>query len=241
MLVLVRSRATCAPPSSSTSTSRPAHRRSSSLEPGWTGGVPGLALAWAGAVVLAQRPPPPGRVGARGLRRLVGPRRARSLVADLRDRWSDPPLAGASTAHFVYQRLGAWLLLVLPLLLLLYPDGRLPERPLAEARPDRAGGHDAAAHSSWSPYPPASPRRASGRRAARAAPPLDLDLIRLPLPDDVWTVAPAGRVPRPRGEPGAGPRRRRAPATGPPPGPSAAGCVGCSGRRVVDVLVMLTV
>ena len=56
---------------------------------------------------------------------------------------SDPPLPGASLSFWLVQRFGAWLLLGIPLLLLLYPDGRLPDGALA------AGG----ARSAW-PRPP---------------------------------------------------------------------------------------
>jgi hypothetical protein len=46
----------------------------------------------------------------------------------------DPPLPGGTASFWFVNRFGAWLLLGLPLLLLLYPDGRLPTgrwRPLA--------------------------------------------------------------------------------------------------------------
>ena len=60
-----------------------------------------------------------------GHRPALGGRRAGAVVADLR-RAERPPAARRRLAFWLVQRFGAWLLLGLPLLLLLYPDGRLP-------------------------------------------------------------------------------------------------------------------
>ncbi|TKJ21687.1 sensor histidine kinase [Blastococcus sp. CCUG 61487] len=92
---------------------------------GWEIGLSGVLLAVPGALLLQR-----------------APRNAVSwVVAGMALFWAfdglasswlayavqfDPPLAGASLAFWFVQRFGAWLLIGLPLLLLLYPDGRLP-------------------------------------------------------------------------------------------------------------------
>jgi signal transduction histidine kinase len=102
---------------------------------GWIIGLPGLALAVPGAVLLHRAP----RNAVSWVLAMTGLLWA---LDGLAQSWlvyavqSDPPLAGASAAFWFVQRFGASLLLSLPLLLLLYPDGRLPSgrwRPAAIA------------------------------------------------------------------------------------------------------------
>ncbi|HET6561315.1 MAG TPA: sensor histidine kinase [Marmoricola sp.] len=162
------------------------HREALSIEPGWTGGVPGVVLAWAGAVVLAQQPRHPvgwvlGVFGAWWA--LDGLAASWLMYATL----EQPALTGASTAHFVYQRLGAWLLLVIPLLLLLYPDGRLPTGRW------RAVATAGLAATTLLPLTlVAVPARVAEGGSVDAIPAplrgLDLDPLRLPFPDDAWAV-----------------------------------------------------
>ena len=102
-----------------------AHRQALELEPVWAACFAALVMAWAGATVLAGDP-----------RQVVG-----WLLSGFGVRWaldafasawlgfatlSEPPLPGATLAFVVFQRLGAGLLLLLPLLLVLFPHGRLP-------------------------------------------------------------------------------------------------------------------
>ena len=164
-----------------------AHRAAVGIEPGWTGGLPGLALAGAGAVVLAQdRRHPLGWVlGVFGVWWAVDGLAASWLTyATL----SEPPLAGASVSFWVYQRLGAGLLLVLPLVLVLYPDGRLPVgRWRALALVGLVATSLLPLTLVAAPADVAQP--ASGAGALPAAfGPLDLDMVTLPLPDAAWSV-----------------------------------------------------
>lgn len=102
-----------------------AARMAAEAGPGWEVGLPGLLLAVPGALLLHRAP--------RNAVSWVVAGSALFWAADgLASSWltyavqSDPPLAGASAAFWFVSRFGAWLLLGLPLLLLLYPDGRLP-------------------------------------------------------------------------------------------------------------------
>lgn len=163
------------------------HRAAVDVEPGWTAGVPGIAMAWAGRELLVD-----GRC-----------RRLGFVLAGFGLWWSvdgvagswltyatldDSPLTGASAAFWVYQRLGAGLLMVLPLVLVLYPDDRLPQGrwrgpalvgcwamallPLVLVTVPAEVAQDVAA---GGPLP-----RALGR--------LELDTVTLPLPEPVWRV-----------------------------------------------------
>ena len=93
--------------------------------PGWEIGLPGLLLAVPGALLLRRAPRNAVSwvVAGTGLFWAVDGLLSSWLTYALQ---SDPPLAGSSAAFWFVQRFGAWLLLGLPLLLLLYPDGRLP-------------------------------------------------------------------------------------------------------------------
>ncbi len=102
-----------------------AHRSATLLEPGWVAGVPGLALAVPGALLLRRM----SRHAVGWVLCLTGVHWALDGTAASWLAYAtlhDPPLPGASAAFWVYQRLGSTLLLSLPVVLLLYPDGRLP-------------------------------------------------------------------------------------------------------------------
>ena len=93
--------------------------------PGWIIGLPGLLLAVPAGLLLTRLPRHPvswvlaGNALVWGLDGL-----AQSwLVYALR---GEEALPGATPAFWFLSRFGAWLLLGLPLLLLVYPDGRLP-------------------------------------------------------------------------------------------------------------------
>ncbi|MGY1742629.1 MULTISPECIES: histidine kinase [unclassified Blastococcus] len=114
----------------------PAAVRAEALaSPGWFIGLPGLLLAVPAALLVARLPRHPvawvlaGNAVVWGLDGL-----AQSwLVFALR---GEEVLPGATAAFWFVSRFGAWLLLGLPLLLFVYPDGRLPAgrwRPVAVA------------------------------------------------------------------------------------------------------------
>lgn len=157
------------------------------MEPGWAAGLPGIAMAWAGAAVLAQD-------RRHRLGWVLGVFGVWWAVDGLAASWltyatlHGPPLAGASAAFWVYQRLGAGLLLVLPLVLVLYPDGGLP------AGRWRLAAIAGLAATGLLPLvlvtvPPEVAQAVSGD-GAMPAPfrSLDLSTLSPPLPDAVWTV-----------------------------------------------------
>ncbi|SOD99023.1 sensor histidine kinase [Blastococcus haudaquaticus] len=93
--------------------------------PGWEIGLPGLLLALPGALLMQRAP-------RNAVSWVVAGTAVFWAVDGLASSWltyavqEDPALPGASAAFWFVSRFGAWLLLGLPLLLLLYPDGRLP-------------------------------------------------------------------------------------------------------------------
>ncbi|MEN3538712.1 histidine kinase [Microbispora sp. ZYX-F-249] len=163
-----------------------AHRAVLELQPGAVDATAGVALAAAGMVVLRRYP-------RHTLGRLMSAFGAWWALDGVASSWlayattHHPALPGASAAFVVYQRLGAGLVLLLPLVLLLFPDGKLPSGwwrgasllslgltsllPLALLAAPSA---IAQATSESSPLP--APLRA-----------LNLEALYLPLPDAVWT------------------------------------------------------
>jgi signal transduction histidine kinase len=110
-----------------------AARQVAAATPGWIIGLPGLGLAVPAALLLHRAP-------RNAVSWVVGGTGLLWALDGLAQSWLtyavqyDPPLGGATASFWFVQRFGAWLLLGLPLLLLLYPDGRLPAgrwRPVA--------------------------------------------------------------------------------------------------------------
>ena len=104
-------------------------------EPGWLATLPGVALVVPAALLLLRAP-------RNAVSWVLAGTAAFWATNGLAESWlswalqDDPPRAGGSLAFWVVERLGSALLLGLPLLLLLYPDGRLPSgrwRPLSMA------------------------------------------------------------------------------------------------------------
>ena len=162
----------------------PAHLDALELSSPWVDGLAGLSLALGGAVVLRRRRHVLGWLLAGSgvwwaFDAACGAWMARATV-------EHPPLPGAAFAFWVFMRLGAGLLLILPLVLLLYPDGRLPRgRWGVAARLGLAGTallpvllvvvpSDVAEMQSGDHPLPASVRA------------LELDPLRVPLPDGLW-------------------------------------------------------
>ncbi|WP_155347734.1 sensor histidine kinase [Acrocarpospora pleiomorpha] len=163
-----------------------AHRAVLGLQPGGFDAMTGVALATAGMVVLARYP-------RHSLGLLMSAFGAWWALDGTASSWlayatmHDPALPGASAAFSVYQRFGAGLLLLLPLVLLLFPDGRLPSGwwrvvslvslgltsllPLA-----LIAAPSGIAQATSEPGPIPAPLLA-----------LNLDPLYFPLPDVVWT------------------------------------------------------
>ncbi|GAA4722022.1 sensor histidine kinase [Phytohabitans rumicis] len=162
----------------------PAHRAALGQEPGWVAGIPGLGLAIPGALLLRGRPRHP----VAWVLCIIG---VHWTVDGVAASWlayataSDPVLPGAGPASWLYDRLGAALLLSLPLVLLLYPDGRLP------AGYWRVASLVSLAATALLPvtllFVPADIVQAqSGDPLPDALRLVDRDLTPLPLPDAVW-------------------------------------------------------
>jgi signal transduction histidine kinase len=110
-----------------------AAREAAAATPGWIIGLPGVGLAVPAALLLR-------RVPRNAVSWVVGGTGLLWALDGVAQSWLtfalqyDPPLPGGTASFWFVNRFGAWLLLALPLLLLLYPDGRLPTgrwRPLA--------------------------------------------------------------------------------------------------------------
>ncbi|GAA0810383.1 sensor histidine kinase [Spirilliplanes yamanashiensis] len=162
-----------------------AHRAETVLDPGWFAGLSGVALAVAGALLLRRAPRHPVAwvLAVTGVHwALDGLAAAWLAYATLHD----PVLPGADLAFWVFQRLGATLLLSLPLILLLYPDGRLPRGRWWRAA-SIAGLAGAALLPAVLLVVPSGIAQADAGGAVPAPfARLDLDLTTLPLPDGVW-------------------------------------------------------
>jgi signal transduction histidine kinase len=163
-----------------------AHRVATALEPGWVAGIPGLALTVPGALLLR-------RTGGHPVAWVLCVTGVHWAVDGTASSWlayatlRDPALPGASAAFWVYQRLGATLLLSLPVLLLLYPDGRLPGGRW------RVPSVIGLATSALLPLflllvPSHLAQVQSGGPLPAPFAGLDLDPTTVPLPDPVWTV-----------------------------------------------------
>jgi signal transduction histidine kinase len=151
--------------------------------PGWEIGLPGLLLALPGALLMR-------RVPRNAVSWVVAGTALFWALDGLASSWltyavqSDPPLGGASIAFWFVQRFGAWLVFGLPLLLLLYPDGRLPT--------GRWRAVSIASLACTAALPLlllVTPSEIAARRAGRPVPAvfrvLDLDPTSIPLPDSV--------------------------------------------------------
>jgi len=167
-----------------------AARTAAHSTPGWMFGLPGFGLAVPAALLLHRAP-------RNAVSWVVGGTGLLWAVDGLAQSWltyavqSDPPLPGASLSFWLVQRFGAWLLLSVPLLLLLYPDGHFPT---GRWRPAAALG--LASTALLPTLLMVVPSAIADARAGTETPPiyrsLDLDPTSLPLPEEV--VLPLLRV-----------------------------------------------
>jgi signal transduction histidine kinase len=158
------------------------------LDPGWPTTLTGLAQLLPGALLLRRLP-----------RHVV----AWTLVVSgtvavldgLAAAWARyavytaPGAPGASAAYWFYQRFGAVLLLALPVLLLVFPHGRLPARPLARRLALASLAATALLPLVLAVVPHAAASRLHGERTPPEIAALALDPLRLDLPYAVWEVA----------------------------------------------------
>ncbi|MFI7697922.1 sensor histidine kinase [Nonomuraea sp. NPDC049480] len=152
---------------------------------GWPSALSGLAQIVPGALLLRRLPRHPVAwvLTASGVQwALNGFASAWSVYAI----YVSPGAPGASAAYWFYQRFGATLLIGLPLLILLFPDGRLPSAP-AWRRLSIAGLALAALLPLVNVFAPTS---TMARYHATPLPPeiarLALDPVSIPLPYDAW-------------------------------------------------------
>ncbi|MBC9822482.1 histidine kinase [Terrabacter sp. MAHUQ-38] len=157
------------------------------LEAGWVGCATGLAQLLPGLLLLRRLPRHP-------VAWVLVVSGAAWVVDSFASSWTayavytSPGLPGASAAFYVYQRLGASLLLGIPLLLLLFPDGRLPRA--------RAWWTASVVSLVFTGLLPAVlafvPSHVAEAVTESSLTPelrsLDIDPVSLPLPDAVWRV-----------------------------------------------------
>ncbi|WP_433218498.1 histidine kinase [Dactylosporangium sp. CS-047395] len=156
------------------------------LEAGWISGVAGLALAVPGGLLAyyVPRNAVAWILCASGLHWAVDGAAAAYVAHAI----AAPPVEpGASLAYWLYQRVGSALLFSLPLLLVFYPDGRLPRGWWRWAS---VGSLAATAVLPLTllfvPARIADAMNDGSEPASLRA--LSIDLLRLPLPDGAWEV-----------------------------------------------------
>lgn len=164
----------------------PSHRGDLAVEAGWQSALTGLTLAVPGAFLMARWPrhPVAWALCLGGLLWAVDGLAASWLAYATT---GDQALGGASAAFWVYHRLGASLLLILPTVLLLYPDGRLPGGRW------RVASIVSLASTAALPVAlllaPAAVAQGAGTPLPDAVVGLDLDPASLPLPSAFWVPA----------------------------------------------------
>jgi signal transduction histidine kinase len=159
-------------------------REAAATAPGWIIGLPGVGLAVPAALLLhrAPRNAVSWVVGGTGLLWALDGAAQSWLTYAMQ---FDPPLLGATASFWFVQRFGAWLLLGLPLLLLLYPDGRMPAgrwRPVAVL----SLASTALLPTLLMVVPSQIAEARAGTQTPAIYQSLDLDPTSLPLPEDVF-------------------------------------------------------
>ena len=154
--------------------------------PAWSSALPGLALAVPGCLLLR-------RLGAHPIGWVMAVGGLLWCVDAVASGWStyalvtQPGAPGAAAAYFFTLRVGAVLMLPVPLVLLLFPDGRFPDGLLRwPARLTVAG--TALLPVVLLLVPSESAVRFHDEPLPEAVRGLDLDLVSVPLPYEVWHV-----------------------------------------------------
>jgi signal transduction histidine kinase len=157
-----------------------------SLELGWSSLLAGLAMAVPGALLLSRLPrhPVAWTLTGGGLFWALNGLSASWLVNATTEQ---PPLPGASLAFFLFFRAGAWLLVLLPLLLVLFPDGRLPPGWWGRAAIVSLGS-TATLPLVLTFVPSDVAEEQAGETLGPEVSGVDLDPLSIPLPDNVWTA-----------------------------------------------------
>ncbi|HEU0287175.1 MAG TPA: histidine kinase [Nocardioidaceae bacterium] len=156
------------------------------LELGWSSLLPGLAMVVPGALLLGRMP----RHAVAWVLTIGGLFWALNGLAAT---WLvnatavDPPWPGASLAFFLFVRAGAWLLLILPLLLVLFPDGRLPSGWWGRAALASLAS-TALLPLSLMFVPSDVAERQTGDSLGPQLAGVDVDPLSIPLPAGVWTT-----------------------------------------------------
>lgn len=157
------------------------------LEPGWTAALAGLAQLVPGLLLLHRLPRHPIAwiLTASGFLWLLDGFAASWATYAI---YTSPGAPGASAAYWFYARFGAFLLLGLPVLILFFPDGRLPSRPLWR----RLSVASIALTTLLPALLLVAPASVMERYHNEPLPPeisqLALDPISIDLPYDVWAV-----------------------------------------------------
>ncbi|MEV6930340.1 hypothetical protein AB0M46_38470, partial [Dactylosporangium sp. NPDC051485] len=164
----------------------PQRRASDGLEAGWISGLAGLALAVPGALLVRRVP----RNAVAWIMCATGLHWALdgAAVAWVAYATTQSPLPhGTVFAYWIYQRAGAGLLFSLPLVLVFYPDGRLPGGWWRWASIGSLGA-TAVLPLTLLFAPTRIAEAMDNGPAPSAARGLSADLLRLPLPDGAWEV-----------------------------------------------------
>ncbi|MET7395872.1 sensor histidine kinase [Dactylosporangium sp. NPDC005572] len=162
-----------------------ANRAADGLEAGWISGATGLALAIPGGLLVRRVP----RNAVAWILCVTGLHWAVDGTASSWVAYSitqDHVLPGTELALWAYLRLGASLLFSLPLLLVFYPDGRLPSGRWRWAAIGSLGA--TAIMPVTILFAPTRIADSLGDPMPRSVAHIQIDLLAVPLPDQVWTV-----------------------------------------------------
>jgi len=157
------------------------------LSAGWLGALTGLAQVIPGSLLLRRLPRHP-------VAWILVASGSFWVVDSFCASWTgyavftQPGLPGASATFYVYQRLGAALLLGLPLLLLVFPSGRLPAEPLWRRLSLASIALTALLPVLLAVVPSSVAERFAGEPLPPELQSLNLDPVSIELPYGVWQV-----------------------------------------------------
>jgi signal transduction histidine kinase len=157
------------------------------LSAGWLGALTGLAQVVPGALLLQRLPRHP-------VAWILVASGSFWVVDSFCASWTgyavftQPGLPGASATFYVYQRLGAALLLGLPLLLLVFPSGRLPAEPFWRRLSLASIALTALLPAVLAVVPSSVAEEFAGQPLPPELKGLNLDPVSIELPYGVWQV-----------------------------------------------------